>query len=120
MADEFPIILDDAQRMCIAEVFDEQRVQIQDYEAALIWKDTFDRIIGDWDWRTRKVVQDPNRRQTTILRQNNAHVLVLQLLVAMREGTYTGGEVRTMIEVIEMVRQHAPDLIRLDGAGAGS
>lgn len=116
---DFSIVLSDEQRFCIASVFDQQKVQIQDYNAALIWKETFDRVTSGWDWPKlrrlgRAVISEPDRLQQVTLSPSNGHVLVLQLLVAMREGTYDGGEVRIMVEAIEMVREHVPGLIRLD------
>ena len=116
---DFTITLSDEQRFCIADVFDKQKVQITDYNAALIWKKTFDLITSGWDWaklsRTGKgAIPDLDRVQQVTLSPSNGHVIVLQLLVAMREGTYDGGEVRIMVEAIEMVREHVPGLILLD------
>lgn len=97
------------QRFLLLQMFENKKMQIVDYDAALIWKKTFDILINDENWPLDEI---SDADLVAELDEQCCRVLAMQLLIAMREGVHTGGDIRIMIEITEKIRSFIPDFFQ--------
>lgn len=103
-------ILPHERKVILDDIFENQRVQIVDYETACICKSTFDILIEGLKWQSDSEYDFGTEISVPSLDEMNASFFYAQILAALQTGGHVGKDVRIMIGVIEKLQNIFPDI----------
>jgi hypothetical protein len=108
MMNEFSIFLTHEERYITLWLFENRHVRVADYDAALAWRNAFNRLLlgDDIDAFLSEQPKKGNDAVAVTLTTPSAHIIILTLFNAIKDQPHLGHELRTIINVIEKIKEH--------------